>query len=210
MTGNRRRHAVSKLYLILDKEACAGRRMETVLRRALKGGVDWVQYRNKVSSSGKMIKEAKRLLAVTRRRGIPLIINDRLGVALAVKADGIHLGQDDAPVALARRLLGKKALIGLSCHSASEIKKARRLDVDYVGFGPVFTTKTKPGLKGRGVAALRRAVRASRKPVFAIGGIAAGTLPALRGIDRLNICVCRALCRANDPARTARRLKKIG
>ncbi len=207
MRGNKKQDTASRLYLILDKQACAGRPLEALLRRALRGGVDWVQYRDKVASSEKMIRQAKRLLGITRRHGVPLIINDRLGVALAVKADGIHLGPDDAPVTLARRLLGKKAIIGLSCHTVAQIKMARRLDVDYVGFGPVFATRTKPDRNAKGVAALRRAVRASRKPVFAIGGIAARTQPALQGIDRLNIAVCRALCRAVDPARTARCLK---
>jgi len=178
-----------------------------VLRRALRGGVDAVQYRDKTCPSDKMVRQAKRLLAVTRPRGVPFLINDRLAVALAVKADGIHLGQDDLPVALARRLLGKKAIIGLSCHSLAEIKKAQGLDVDYLGFGPVFATGTKPGLKAKGVAALRQAARASRKPVFAIGGITRETLAALRGIDRLRIAVCRGLCRAKDPARAARQLK---
>ena len=207
MTGSRRRHAASRLYLVLDREACAGRRLETVLRRALRGGVDAVQYRDKTCPSDKMVRQAKRLLAVTRPRGVPFLINDRLAVALAVKADGIHLGQDDLPVALARRLLGKKAIIGLSCHSLAEIKKAQGLDVDYLGFGPVFATGTKPGLKAKGVAALRQAARASRKPVFAIGGITRETLAALRGIERLRIAVCRGLCRAKDPARAARQLK---
>ncbi len=207
MTGNKRRHAASKICLILDKEACGHRRLEKVLCQALRGGVDWVQYRDKVSASWEMIPEAKRLLALTRRRRIPLIINDRLDVALSVKPDGVHLGQSDAPVPLARRLLGKKAIIGLSCHTAAEIKRARRLDVDYLGFGPVFASRTKPGGKEKGVAALQKAVRLSRKPVFAIGGITPERLTALRGIDGLNIAVGRAVCRAKDPAQAVRRLK---
>ncbi len=207
MTGNKRRQAASRLYLILDKEVCARGTLDRVLRQALRGGVDWVQFRDKVSASGKMIRQAKRFLAVTRHRRIPLIINDRLDVALAVKADGIHLGQNDAPVSLARRLLGKKAIIGLSCHTVPEIKKAQRLAVDYLGFGPVFETRTKTGGKEKGVAALRKAVRLSRKPVFAIGGITHKTLGALRGTGSLDIAVCRAVCRAKDPAQAVRRLK---
>ncbi|MGE5280600.1 MAG: thiamine phosphate synthase [Deltaproteobacteria bacterium] len=208
MNGKKRRGAASSLYLILDKEACRGRRLEDVLRRALEGGVDLVQLRDKVSSSAEMIRQARSLLAITRPRGIALIINDRLDVALAAKADGLHVGQDDMPAALARKLLGAGPLLGLSCHSTDQVRRAQAQDVDYLGFGPVFATPTKPGRRGRGAAALRRALRLSRKPLFAIGGITRETLPALRGLPRLRIAVVRAVCRAQDPCRAAQLMKK--
>jgi len=181
--------------------------METVLHKALLGGVDLVQFRDKVSSRDEMIRQSMKLLKITRRYRVALIINDRLDVALAAEADGLHLGQDDIPIRYARRLLKKDALLGLSCHSMQQIKEAQSLDVDYVGFGPVFATPTKAGVKGRGVTALRAALRLSQKPVYAIGGLGPATLPDLKNTKRLNIAVVRAICQAQDPTRAARQLK---
>ena len=115
----------SRLYLILDKSACGRKNLKTVLKRAIRGGVDIVQYRDKASATKTVIRQARFLLETARRSRIPFIINDRLDVALSINADGLHLGQEDAPVRVARKVLGENKIIGLSCHSLSQVRKAQ-------------------------------------------------------------------------------------
>lgn len=196
-----------RLYLILDKPVC-GSDIKKILTQAIKGGIDIVQFRDKFASAKEMIKNALPLLTLARQHNIPFIINDRLDVALAVNADGLHIGQDDTPVDLARKLLGKNKLLGLSCHCQSEIKEAQNKPIDYCGFGPVFKTATKPHLTPRGLKNLRNALKISHKPVFAIGGVCQKNLALLKKSGVKRIAVCRDICLAKDIFQTTKTLKE--
>lgn len=208
MNSKKKRLSASRLCLILDKAVCGRNRLERILKDAIKGGADIVQFRDKVSTTKTMIGEARGLLKIARQNNVPFLINDRLDVAAAVDADGLHLGQDDMPPDVARKILGRGKIIGLSCHSVKDIKAGQKEDVDYFGFGPVFKTETKPLMKSRGVAALQKALDCAERPVFAIGGITEEKIAGLPASDKLAVAVCREICLARDVARKTQRLKR--
>jgi len=198
----------SRLYLILDKDVCGTKKLKNVMSAALAGGVDIVQLRDKTSTTKEMIAIAGPLAAMTRAAKRLLIINDRIDVAKAVDADGVHLGQEDAPAAVARKLLGKDALIGISCHSAKDVRESLTMPVDYLGFGPIFATLTKPGMRPRGLQLLRQILSLTSRPVFAIGGINLGRLcQGILATEAGRVAVCREICLAKDIAGTTRLLK---
>lgn len=182
--------------------------MERILESALKGGVDMVQYRDKVSASKIMTRNALAFLRRTRKYKVPFLINDRVDVFLGSDADGIHLGQDDVPVSFLRRVIGEGKIIGLSCHSLKDVMAAQRQEVDYLGFGPVFRTKTKPHAGPRGLKILRRALGKTTLPVFPIGGITKHTIGFLPFSRQRRAAVCRTLCRASCVRQEAEILKK--
>ncbi|HQP91170.1 MAG TPA: thiamine phosphate synthase [Candidatus Omnitrophota bacterium] len=183
--------------------------MRKVLLSALKGGVDLVELRDKTSTAKEIISQGKKLFLLCRRFNVPFIINDRLDIALALGADGLHVGQEDLPVPMARKALGKNKIIGLSCHSIKDILNSKKICADYVGFGPVFKTKTKPKASPLGIEALKKAAQLSNKPVFAIGGITKNNINLLNGIERLNIAVCREICSSKNPNKSTADLKKL-
>lgn len=200
----------SKLYLILDKEACPTERiLNKVLLSAIRGGIDLVELRDKNSTTKVIMRYAKKLLKTCRKNKVPFIINDRLDIALALDADGLHLGQDDMPVSIAREFFGKNKIIGLSCHSIKDLKNAQKEDADYLGFGPVFRTKTKPMAIPLGITALKMAYSLSKKPIFAIGGITNKKLDKLNKITGLKIAVCRQICESRNPRQATRKLKEL-
>lgn len=194
--------------MILDKQSCARKKCERILRQAIKGKIDIVQYRDKISPSETMVREARTLLKVSRRHKIPFIINDRLDVALLIDADGIHLGKEDMPVSWARKILGKDKLIGLSCSDLKDIKDAPTEDADYLALGPVFATKTKSGAKPIGPKVFWKALKNPSIPVYAIGGIDEKNIGRLSGAGPVRIAVCRALCRSKNVMNAAKNLKK--
>ena len=132
-----------KLYLVTDRDLSLGRSLEEVVREAVAGGVTMVQLREKDASTGEFVELGRKLMTVLKPLGVPLIINDRVDVALAVDADGVHIGQSDMPYADARRLLGHDKIIGLSVENFEDLDIANTLDVDYVGISPVYGTSTK-------------------------------------------------------------------
>ena len=201
---------IKGLYLVTDRELCGGRDLPDIIRQAAQGGATMVQLREKDVSTRFFIEEArevKRLLAPFR---IPLIINDRIDVALAVEADGVHVGQDDMPYETARRLMGPKAIIGLSVEVWEDVERAEALDVDYLGVSPVFETPTKTDTKGmwglEGLAGIRAR---SRHPLVGIGGLNAANARdvVLAGAD--SIAVVSAVCAAPDPGAAAQNLRDI-
>ncbi|MBI4715246.1 MAG: thiamine phosphate synthase [Nitrospirae bacterium] len=169
-----RREIPFGLYLILDPAFCGGRDPVEVAETALQAGVRMIQYREKHRSRRETYFLAKELRETTRQAGAFLILNDEVDIAMAVEADGVHLGQEDFPVKEARRILGEGYWIGLSTHSLEEVERAKREPVDYIGFGPVFQSSSKQVRPPLGVEVLRRAAVASPVPVFAIGGITPG------------------------------------
>jgi thiamine-phosphate pyrophosphorylase len=159
------------LYAILDPEQSKGRANETVLRELLEGGIKLLQLRAKAMTAGDFLQLASVTRRLTRSYGCRLIVNDRVDIALACEADGVHLGQEDLPLHAARKLMGDK-MIGVSTHELEQAREAERDGADYIGFGPMFGTTTKAtGYSARGLEMLRRVRAAVKIPIVAIGGI---------------------------------------
>jgi thiamine-phosphate pyrophosphorylase len=202
------------LYLVTDDLLSRGRSSLEVVAAAIRGGVTMVQYREKGATTRAMIEEAGALLGLCRPRGVPLIINDRADVAIAVGADGLHVGQDDMPVALARRLIGEGGILGVSAGSPEEARRAAEEGADYIGASPIFATPTKPdatsplGLEGlRALAASMRAA-GRRLPIVAIGGINEGNAAAIIGAGAAGIAVVSAIVSAQDVEAASRSLRR--
>ncbi len=159
------------LYLVTDELCLRGRALLPCVEAALEGGVTLVQYRSKESSSAHMYQEALALQALCSRYQVPLVINDRLDIAMAVGAAGVHLGQDDLPCRSARRILGPEAIIGVSAHNLDEAARATADGASYIGCGAVFATATKADVQQLGLAVLAQLVQAATIPVVGIGGI---------------------------------------
>ncbi len=198
----------SKLYLILDKEVASYDRLFEVTKQAVAGGVDLIQLRDKNGTSEDIIKFSRKITLFLKRR-IPFIINDRVDLALACGADGVHLGQDDLPIALARRLMGKNAIIGVSCQTLQHAKFAFNCGADYIGFGSVFKTLTKPKRQPMNLRLLADVVSGIKIPVFAIGGINAHNILRLKGLGVDRVAVCRDICLAKDVRKTTDRFKAL-
>ena len=198
------------LYLVTDRGLCGGRPLEEVVLHAVRGGAACVQLREKDISTRLFVEEATRIKALLAPFRVPLIINDRVDVALAVGADGVHVGQDDMPYALARRLMGPKAIIGLSVETWEDVENAQDLDADYLGVSPVFETPTKTDTKGSwGLNGLARIRARLRHPLVGIGGLnrANAADAVLAGAD--GVAVVSAVCSAPDPCRAAQELSGI-
>jgi thiamine-phosphate pyrophosphorylase len=202
------------LYLVTSPSP----QLEAVVAAALEGGVRLVQYRAKEGSlapDGQPITDAVRLQqaqalrALCSRHGALFLVNDRIDIALAVEADGVHLGQGDLPPALARRLLGPGKLIGRSTHAISQLRQAVADGCDYVGVGPVNATPTKPGREPVGLDYVRQAAAESPIPFFAIGGIEAANLAAVQAAGGSRVAVVRAITEAVDPAAASRQLLEM-
>lgn len=195
------------LYLVTDRGLCGPKDLIDVILKALQGGVACVQLREKEVSTRFFVEEAQKIKALMAPFKAPLIINDRIDVALAVGADGVHIGQADMPYAVARKLMGKRAIIGLSVETWEDVERAQDLDVDYLGVSPVFETPTKTDTKGSwGLEGLSKIKAYSRHPLVAIGGLnASNAADAVRaGADC--IAVVSAICSAFDPLEAAREL----
>lgn len=198
------------LYLVTDRGLCGKRTLEDVITQAIRSGVAYIQLREKEIPTRTFIEEAQRIKKILEPYKIALIINDRVDVALACGADGVHIGQDDMPYAMARSLLGKKTIIGLSVETWEDVEESQKLDIDYIGVSPVFATPTKTDTKGAwGLDGLRKIKAFSRHPIVAIGGIneanAADVIDA--GADCL--AVVSAICAAKNPAGASVNLQNI-
>jgi thiamine-phosphate pyrophosphorylase len=176
------------------------------LAACMRGGVDIVQLRDKVLDAKPLLARARLARDVCRDHGVPFILNDRPDLAVEVEADGVHVGQDDAPAGLARRLLGPDAVVGLSTHAAAELDRSDHEPVDYISAGPVTETPTKPGRPGVGLDYLRAAAARARHPFFVTGGVTPETLPAMRAAGASRFVVVRYLTESDDPEGAARRL----
>lgn len=198
------------LYLVTDSALAKGRPLPDVVRAAVDGGVTCVQVREKGFTSRAYVERLLSVRPLLRERGIPLFVNDRVDVALAVEADGIHLGQTDLPLSMARGVAAGRLLIGVSCESVQDAVDAERGGADYVSVSPVFATPTKtdtaPALGLDGVRAVRRAVRV---PVAAIGGINATNAADVIRAGADGICVVSAIVSALDPRAAAASLRGI-
>ena len=196
-----------KLYLVTDRDLSLGRSLEEVVCEAVAGGVTIVQLREKDAATGEFVELARRLMAVLKPLGVPLIINDRVDVALAVDADGVHIGQSDMSYADARRLLGPDKIIGLSVENFEDLEAANALDVDYIGISPVYGTPTKTDTaEPFGLEGLRKAVQMSVHPTVAIGGMNASTVQDVMAAGTDGVAVVSAICSAPSPRAAAAEL----
>ena len=187
----------ARVCLLFTPELCRGDPWDT-LQAALAGGVGLVQWRVKTDPRAGL----ERCLALCRARGVPVIVNDAVALAVEFDAAGAHVGQDDLPAGRARQLLGNRWL-GVSTHDHAQIDAAIAAGADYVGFGPCFPTATKGYTAGQGVAAAAAAVRHARVPVFAIGGIDAPRAAQLARAGVRHIAVSSAILQASDPRAAA-------
>ncbi|MBW2595176.1 MAG: thiamine phosphate synthase [Deltaproteobacteria bacterium] len=198
------------LYLVTDRDLCGDRSLEDVVLRSVKGGARYVQIREKDQSTRAFIEEALSIKEILEPFSIPLIINDRVDVALAVKADGVHVGQADMPYKMARSLMGPGAIIGLSVETWEDVEEAEALDCDYIGVSPVFETPTKTDTKGAwGLDGLARIRAFSRHRLVAIGGLNESNAADVAAAGADCLAVVSAICAAPDPEAASRELAGI-
>lgn len=197
------------IYLVTDDGCLQGRALIDCVREALEGGVTLVQYRAKTASSAEMYAEALQLKALCDSFNVPLIINDRLDIAMAVGAAGVHLGQDDLPCAAARKLLGEDYIIGVSAHNPAEAKAALQSGADYLGCGAVFGTTTKADVKKLGTDGLAAICKAKGLPVVGIGGVTADNYREVRAAGADGAAIVSGILAQPDIRTTVRAIAKV-
>ncbi|MEW6226880.1 MAG: thiamine phosphate synthase [Bacillota bacterium] len=197
---------VLSLYVVTDESLQRGRSEEEVALAAFAGGAGAVQLRCKKESTRSFIQKALRVKDVARRSGGLLIINDRLDVAMAVDADGLHIGQDDMPLELVRKLWDPKKIVGVSVSTAEEARLAEKEGADYLGAGAIMSTPTKTDVEVIGLDGLRRICDAVKIPVVGIGGIGVSNAGAVIGAGAAGVAVVSAVVSAEDVTASAREI----
>lgn len=198
------------VYLVTDRALCLGRDLVDVVSAAVQGGASLVQLREKNCDTRDFVALARRVREVLEPAGVPLLVNDRIDVALACGAQGVHVGQSDMHPADVRALVGPDALVGLSVETMEHIREADSLGVDYLGVGPVYATATKPDhSKPWGMEGLRKARAVSSLPMVAIGSVNLDNATQVmeQGMD--GVAVVSALCSAHSPRDAARQLRSM-
>lgn len=193
-----------RLYGILDLDYVTPADAPRMAERLISGGVGILQLRAKKSRPDDLADLARELAGVCRKSGIPFVINDHVALAAEVGSDGVHLGQDDTAVEEARAILGPRAIIGLSTHDLSQARRAMDRPVDYIGFGPLFATQTKPDYTPIGLSEIREVHAFSRIPVFCIGGIKRENLRVVTEAGARRVVIVSGLLQADDPTAYAR------
>jgi thiamine-phosphate pyrophosphorylase len=192
------------LYVILDRSASRGRDLEEILDATIAGGCRLIQLREKEWPSGRLLPLAERLCDRCRRAGVTFIVNDRVDLALAVGADGVHLGQDDLPVRAARPLLRPGMVLGRSTHSVAQASEAQSDGADYIAVGSMFPTQTKPDFELVGPELVRAVRPVARAPLIGIGGITRDNVAQVIRAGADGVAVISAVCGASDPAAVTR------
>lgn len=206
-TRSKRRPCRSwRLYVIADRSAAKEKPLTEQVRLALEGGADVIQLRDKKASDLELLATARALLEITKPKGIPLIINDRVQVARDSGADGVHLGQEDGSLEEARVVLGDQAIIGRSTHNQAQALAAETEGFDYIGVGPVFSTPTKPTTVPVGLDLVRFAAENIRIPFVAIGGIDLRNVEEVRRAGAKTVAVVRAVMADENPKQAAKTL----
>ena len=196
--------------MVTDRDLCKHKSLENVIMDAIKGGVCMVQLREKNLTTREFIKEGLRIKKLLAPHQIPLIINDRVDVALSIKADGVHIGQNDIPYSNAREILGPNALIGLTVENVSQIKETQNYDLAYIAFSSIFPTPTKTDtIHYWGLEGLKQGKSISRHPVVAIGGINSNNAESVFNAGADCIAVVSAICSAPNPYQATRNLVEI-
>jgi len=200
-----------RLHVLTDRKTSRGRSHLQVAEAAIAGGADVLQLRDKEASSGQLYQEALQLRKLTRDAKVPFIVNDRLDIALAVDADGVHVGQSDLPASVVRRIMGPGKILGVSVITVEEAIRAEKDGADYLGVGPVFEARgTKPDtVEPMGLDCIARIRRHCRLPIVAIGGINAENARKVREAGADGAAVISAIVSADDISEATRRLKRI-
>ncbi|MGH7230570.1 MAG: thiamine phosphate synthase [Nitrospiraceae bacterium] len=205
MSSHVRRSSLSGLYVILDANALRARSLVEALNEAAAGGARLFQYRDKAATARDAYRCAAELRRAAADAGALFLVNDRCDLALAVDADGVHLGQDDVPLPLARAIMGPDKVIGISTHTPAHVTDATDQGADYLGFGPVFPTGTKPDHESvvgmEGLAGIRQL---TPLPVFAIGGVTLETAGAVMAAGADGVAVISAVWSSSDIPGTVR------
>ena len=179
------------------------------MEQALRGGVSFVQLREKHLDDAAFLAEAREMRALCAKYGVPFVVNDRVDIALAVDADGVHVGQEDTSVKEARRLLGPGKIVGATCKSVEQALRAVEEGADYIGSGAMFPSTAKPEAQGISFDELRAICAAARIPVVAIGGITEANLPSLAGTGIAGAALVSAIFAQKDIEAAARRLRAL-
>ena len=198
-----------KLYAILDLAYVAPYDAEKVARELLRGGADLLQLRGKTQAVAELRELASRLHGLTSAAGVPLIINDHAEIARDLPVEGLHLGQDDLPIAAAREVVQRDCWIGKSTQSLAQASAAVTEGADYIGFGPLFATPTKPTYPPIGTADIRRVHELVQLPVFCIGGIKLGNLADVLRAGATRVVIVSGLLQSSDIAATTREAKTL-
>jgi len=197
------------LYVVLDRRAARGRDLDDLLAAVIDGGCRMVQLREKDWPSGRVLPVARRLRERCGRAGVTFVVNDRVDLAVAVGADGVHLGQDDLPARAARPLLRPGMLLGVSTHGVEQARAARDDGADYVAVGSMFATATKPDFQLVGPALIRKLRGEIRVPLIGIGGITHDNVAEVVRAGADGVAVISAVCAAPDPASATRRFLEL-
>lgn len=198
------------LYLVTDRSLSLFHNQEEIVKQAIEGGTTIVQLREKDCSSLEFYQYALQLKEILKDTNIPLIINDRLDIALAVDADGLHIGQSDLPYNLARKILGKDKIIGLSVETIEQAKEANLLDVDYIGLSPVFSTNTKLDINTPlGLEGINKIASFTKHPTVAIGGINTTNTKEIIQSGADGIAVVSAIVSSKKPKEAAQQLSQL-
>ena len=198
---------IGRLHVITDTTIQSRFTHAELAKMAIEGGADTIQFRQKNGSTRELVESAQGVQAVCKAHGVSLIVNDRADIALAVGATGAHFGQDDLPIAVGRRILPPEMIIGASARTEDKILEAISAGADYIGFGPIYQTSSKPDAElPKGLEALRRMSEIAQCPVIAIGGITAETAYEVIRSGAYGIAVISAVCGQVDPVAATRHL----
>jgi thiamine-phosphate pyrophosphorylase len=199
---------IGRLHVLTDTVLQSRFSHLELARMAIKGSADTIQFRQKAGATREMIEIVRQLKQLCLDSGVTLIVNDRVDVAIAAEADGVHLGQDDFPIPLARKLLGESRIIGGSAATLEEAQKCLAEGADYIGFGPVYPTASKADADPvTGIKLLKQTVEAIPLPIIAIGGISADNTPKVIRAGAQGIAVISAVCCQEDPEKATRALR---
>lgn len=201
----------ARLYVLVDKKLLGERKVEDVVKQLIKAGVQMIQYRDKYAEDGEFLMESLKIIKILKNKRIIFIINDRVEVAQIIDADGVHVGQTDLPVPVARKLLGKNKIIGTSAESINQAKMAQKQGADYVGLGPIFYTTTKEKIpEPIGLNLIRQAKKELKIPFFPIGGINLHNLNSVINTGAKRVAVASAIiCSPNISDTTAEFLNRL-
>jgi thiamine-phosphate pyrophosphorylase len=199
----------SRLYGILDLGYVELSETRRVAEALVAGGIDLLQLRAKNLSPAEIEKLAVELHSITAERGVPLVINDHPKIARNVRAEGVHLGQDDLPIADARRIVGPECAVGKSTHSIDQAIRAFYEGADYIGFGPIFATPTKPDYPPIGLDDIAKVHESVRIPIFCIGGIKLDNLAKVMEAGARNVVIVSGLLQAKDAVAYGRSVKEL-
>ena len=197
------------VYLVTDHRNATDEEFLNIIEEAIKGGTTIVQLREKTASTKDFYQLALKVKEITSRHDVPLLINDRIDIAIAVDSDGVHIGQDDMPAEIARKIIGEDKILGVSASTVAEAKKAEEDGADYIGSGAVFPTSTKDDADSVSIEDLKEIVSSIDIPVVAIGGITLENASLLNDTGIAGFSVVSAIMSADNPKEASQKLKEI-